>query len=132
MSDDRQREELPRTSAERAASIVAQFKLFDANANGVLEKSELEEVLTILTPDFTRSKFESLIEAADLDRNGTIDLEEFVAWAMGSDLDTDAFRTAVRELENPTSAWAKAYRRSLEMEAMRVQRQAKSEREVAA
>lgn len=130
-SADAKKVELPRTSSESAAAIVTLFKLFDANANGVLEKSELQEVLAILDPHFTRDKFEYLIELADLDRNGTIDLQEFLIWLWGSDLDTDEFRQAVRELENPTSAWAKAYKRSLEMEAERVRRKAQNEKAAA-
>mmetsp|Transcript_63954 Transcript_63954/g.101429 ORF Transcript_63954/g.101429 Transcript_63954/m.101429 type:complete len:141 (-) Transcript_63954:1-423(-) len=113
------------SDAQRAAGIVAQFKLFDMNADGCIDREEFETVLKVLAPEvWTPEKITELLRNADKNGDGTIDIEEFVGWAFEGTIDTKEFKDALQELEEPSTVWARCYRDSLEQEAARAQRKA--------
>jgi len=61
--------------------ILAAFHQLDANRDGMIEPDELAAVLKKLnSTSFNDDSIKVLFEAADADKNGKIDLEEFVNW----------------------------------------------------
>jgi len=61
--------------------ILAAFHQLDANRDGMIEPTELAAVLKRLnSASFNDDSIKVLFEAADADKNGMIDLEEFVNW----------------------------------------------------
>mmetsp|Transcript_119390 Transcript_119390/g.207272 ORF Transcript_119390/g.207272 Transcript_119390/m.207272 type:complete len:137 (+) Transcript_119390:42-452(+) len=114
---------MAQSDEQRAAAIVQQFRLFDQNADGSIDRAEFEMILQTLAPDvWTPDKISQMLNDVDTNRDGTIDVEEFVQWAFGGDLNRDAFDQAVQELESPTTVWGQCYKESLEEEARRAQR----------
>jgi len=60
------------------------FKSFDTSNTGVISKDELSEVLTRLMPGVTATQIDEMFRAADLNRDGSIDYDEFVNWIWNS------------------------------------------------
>jgi calcium-dependent protein kinase len=68
-------------SAETSKMIVETFKKFDTNGDGIISKEELTRVLKAIAGNtFDDSSVERLMEASDLNKDGKIQYEEFVAW----------------------------------------------------
>jgi EF-hand domain pair len=62
-----------------AEVLKALFKLVDRNRNGTIEKDELEQALASLGFDWLKDKqVTGIFERADADRNGAIDVEEWM------------------------------------------------------
>eukprot|EP00929_Paragymnodinium_shiwhaense_P038660 TRINITY_DN20404_c4_g1_i1.p1 TRINITY_DN20404_c4_g1~~TRINITY_DN20404_c4_g1_i1.p1 ORF type:complete len:781 (-),score=240.71 TRINITY_DN20404_c4_g1_i1:236-2578(-) len=73
--------------------IVALFSQFDANGDGVLEKDELGTILSSLNGDlFTDDAVDKMLEAADINADGKVDLEEFVTWLFSGGDISDSVR----------------------------------------
>lgn len=61
--------------------ILAAFHQLDTNRDGMIQPAELAAVLKKLNAtSFNDDSIKTLFEAADADKNGMIDLEEFVNW----------------------------------------------------
>jgi len=67
-------------SDEQIAEIREIFKHFDNDGNGTMEARELAKLLTTLGGDDAADELDAAMEALDVDHNGTIDFNEFVAW----------------------------------------------------
>lgn len=68
-----------RVSPER---LLQAFQTWDLNGNGQIEKDELLKAM--LAIGLAEEKLSHLFDAADLDKDGAINYEEFAAWLIGS------------------------------------------------
>ena len=57
--------------------IIAAFKVFDKNEDGVIDSNELKTVLSTLGQRLTLKDCEELVSAADSDHDGQINYREF-------------------------------------------------------
>jgi len=104
------------TEADKAR-IIEQFRLFDQDGNGGIDKDEMAMVLQVLEPDvWTDKQIKKLFKQADLNKDGKIQIEEFVSWAFAETPMSEELRTTMHELETPTTAWGKSFKRALERE----------------
>lgn len=62
------------------------FNLFDKDGNGRIDRNELGVVMRSLGAHPTDEKLEAIIQAGDLDGNGTIDFVEFVEMMKNQEL----------------------------------------------
>jgi calmodulin len=67
-------------SDEQRSEILEIFRHFDHDKNGTMEARELASLLTTLGGDSGADELDAAIEALDVDHNGKIDFDEFVAW----------------------------------------------------
>lgn len=58
------------------------FRRWDASGNGTIDKQELARVLRKLDARFTDAITTALFKAADVNRDGAIDYEEFLSWIL--------------------------------------------------
>eukprot|EP00440_Ansanella_granifera_P034636 gb/GFBE01037576.1/.p1 GENE.gb/GFBE01037576.1/~~gb/GFBE01037576.1/.p1 ORF type:complete len:171 (+),score=41.77 gb/GFBE01037576.1/:1-513(+) len=65
---------------EAEEEILKVFESWDTDGDGYITKSELERVLVLLNPSFTKKDMTKLMKAADKNGDGKIDYEEFTAW----------------------------------------------------
>eukprot|EP00929_Paragymnodinium_shiwhaense_P044839 TRINITY_DN22993_c0_g1_i1.p1 TRINITY_DN22993_c0_g1~~TRINITY_DN22993_c0_g1_i1.p1 ORF type:complete len:660 (+),score=227.94 TRINITY_DN22993_c0_g1_i1:55-2034(+) len=64
-----------------ADRILAVFKRFDLNGDGVIQRSELGTILRAIDPDsWDDGALDSLLDAIDENGDGGVDYEEFVKW----------------------------------------------------
>jgi len=64
--------------------IIDQFRKFDLNGDGVIDREELSRVLTHLDSAlWTRENIDKFVSTVDVNRDGNIQLDEFVAWVFG-------------------------------------------------
>ncbi|XP_039047488.1 calcium-dependent protein kinase 26-like [Hibiscus syriacus] len=68
-----------RLSEEEIAGLKEMFKMIDADSSGQITYDELKVGLKKFGADLDESEFHALMKAADVNNNGTIDYEEFVA-----------------------------------------------------
>jgi len=54
------------------------FAVFDRDGSGTIDASEIGNVLKAMGEDLTDGDIEEMISQADVDKNGTIDFDEFV------------------------------------------------------
>ena len=69
-------EEVPQ---DRRKEYQEAFEMFDVNKDGTISKKELEFILRSLNEDPDEDEINQLLEDVDVDGNGEIDFEEFVA-----------------------------------------------------
>jgi len=63
---------------EKIAEYTDAFKLFDADGNGHIDAKELQEVLQKIGIEATLEQAQEMIAEVDKDKNGTIELPEFI------------------------------------------------------
>lgn len=63
-----------------AENVVATFKRFDKNGDGVITKEEMHNVFSKVAPDLTNEQVGTLLCMADLNGDGKIQYTEFVDW----------------------------------------------------
>eukprot|EP00929_Paragymnodinium_shiwhaense_P005105 TRINITY_DN10661_c0_g1_i1.p1 TRINITY_DN10661_c0_g1~~TRINITY_DN10661_c0_g1_i1.p1 ORF type:complete len:668 (-),score=203.69 TRINITY_DN10661_c0_g1_i1:134-2137(-) len=79
---ERQEAEAAMPSAEVRDEVMRAFEKFDKNQNGMIDKTELAAVLKGLDPvSFDDEACLHMFQQADLDRDGQINADEFLAWA---------------------------------------------------
>jgi Ca2+-binding EF-hand superfamily protein len=66
------------------------FKMFDIDGNGVIDGREIGTVLKALDPTWTPEKVQKILEEADLNKDGTIDYEQFLAWTFQQAVEVEA------------------------------------------
>merc|ERR1712232_1453925 len=66
--------------------VISQFRQFDLNGNGKIDRTELTNVLTYLNPRaFNEERCEKLFDELDSDRSESIDYNEFIDWFFSCD-----------------------------------------------
>ncbi|CAJ1354064.1 unnamed protein product [Effrenium voratum] len=71
---------LMRRGGEDAEQLLKVFESWDTNQDGTISKAELERVLVVLNPSFTKKDLTKLIKAMDTNQDGEVDYEEFAEW----------------------------------------------------
>ncbi|GMF01552.1 unnamed protein product [Ambrosiozyma monospora] len=66
------------------AEILEAFKVFDSDGDGKISPTELIRVLTTIGERLTEDEARQMVEAADTDRDGQIDIEEFAKILRGN------------------------------------------------
>lgn len=69
-------------SEEEIAGLREMFKMMDADGSGAITFEELKEGLHRVGSNMRESDMRDLMDAADIDKNGTIDYSEFLAATM--------------------------------------------------
>ena len=64
---------------DRRKELQEAFEIFDLNKDGSISKKELENILRSLNEDPEEEEIQQLLDEVDVDGNGEIDFEEFVA-----------------------------------------------------
>ena len=64
---------------DRRKEYQEAFEMFDVNKDGSISKKELENILRSLNEDPEEEEIQQLLDEVDVDGNGEIDFEEFVA-----------------------------------------------------
>ncbi len=65
---------------EEIAEIREIFSHYDKNDNGVMDVGEFRNLLQALEADMTDDEIAAGLAALDENGNGTIELDEFIAW----------------------------------------------------
>lgn len=63
--------------------IMEAFKVFDRNGDGKISAAELRHVLTLIGEKLTDAEIEQMIEEADSNHDGEIDINEFTQLLTG-------------------------------------------------
>ena len=58
--------------------LIEAFKVFDKDGNGFITSHELRNIMIHLEEDLTPEEIEEMVREADINNDGTIDLDEFV------------------------------------------------------
>ncbi|KAK8783815.1 hypothetical protein V5799_009823 [Amblyomma americanum] len=66
-------------SADTEEEIREAFKVFDRDGNGFITAAELRHVMTTLGEKLTNEEVDAMIREADVDGDGQINYDEFVA-----------------------------------------------------
>jgi len=61
-----------------STDLFAAFRLFDKDGNGYITMDELKRAMDLIDERLTDSELQSLIQMADVDKDGKIDYEEFL------------------------------------------------------
>lgn len=77
-----------RSATDSHYKLLAVFNDFDIDGSGEISMEELERVMKQLAPSVS---VRHMMAAADLDKNGTVNLEEMCEWLTGSTFSTEFF-----------------------------------------
>lgn len=67
------------TATSGIEELTEVFKVFDVNGDGKITKAELGDVLRSLGDDLSEEELALMVQAADMDGDGCIDLDEFIS-----------------------------------------------------
>jgi len=73
-------EDLGAESDLNRMKVTETFKTWDSDGSGGITREEMAAVMMQLNPDFTAAKVDLLFNAADVNSDGLIDFEEFLAF----------------------------------------------------
>jgi len=59
------------------------FREFDANGDGTIDRSELDNVFKSMGKSFSTEELDKMIAMCDKDKSGKIDYEEFITKVFG-------------------------------------------------
>eukprot|EP00931_Biecheleriopsis_adriatica_P084694 TRINITY_DN5865_c0_g1_i1.p1 TRINITY_DN5865_c0_g1~~TRINITY_DN5865_c0_g1_i1.p1 ORF type:complete len:537 (-),score=126.33 TRINITY_DN5865_c0_g1_i1:85-1695(-) len=79
--------------------IMDIFKQFDYNHDGSVERDELSQVFQLLSPTWEDSATDTLLKAMDTNRDGRIQIEEFLEFCNNSGDRWDPQRKLLRDME---------------------------------
>lgn len=80
------------TTASVQDQLTAKFRQLDQNNDGGVKPDELQSVLMKLNPDWTAGEIEKMFTSIDADKNGYIDVKEWMDWMFkGSQRATEIF-----------------------------------------
>mmetsp|Transcript_102889 Transcript_102889/g.320598 ORF Transcript_102889/g.320598 Transcript_102889/m.320598 type:complete len:444 (-) Transcript_102889:24-1355(-) len=63
--------------------VIETFSRWDSDGDGSISAEELEKVIRILNPDMGEKTVSLIMKEADADRDGNVDIFEFVGWLCG-------------------------------------------------
>ena len=66
--------------------LIRAFNLFDKDRNGLISTDELMNIMEIAGERFTREDADMIMKEFDLDKNGTINYNEFASMIISDDL----------------------------------------------
>ncbi|MET1255493.1 EF-hand domain-containing protein [Aliikangiella maris] len=72
--------EIRQIPVEQLAEIKENFDFFDSDNNGQIDEAEFVKLLKVISPQSTVEQGEKGFAIVDENRDGHIDLEEFIAW----------------------------------------------------
>mmetsp|Transcript_46301 Transcript_46301/g.83669 ORF Transcript_46301/g.83669 Transcript_46301/m.83669 type:complete len:777 (+) Transcript_46301:49-2379(+) len=67
-------------------AVAAKFQQWDENQDGTISEQELLDIFSSLDPDTTKDTVNRMLQAADANKDGTINYNEFIAWAMDTEV----------------------------------------------
>jgi len=67
---------------EEEKELRAAFKVFDADNSGNISVEELRKAMETYGEKLTTAQAQDLVNIADTNKDGVIDINEFVAWLM--------------------------------------------------
>lgn len=70
-------------TGEATACVMSAFQEWDVDGSGTINEDELAEAMKSLDPNLSDATISRLFKAADVNRNGVIEFEEFVKWVYG-------------------------------------------------
>ncbi|CAE8617434.1 unnamed protein product [Polarella glacialis] len=65
---------------EGVDAVLEAFRAWDVDGDGRIDPTELERVLVLLNPSFTKTDMTKMMKAIDKNKDGSIDYEEFTDW----------------------------------------------------
>lgn len=60
------------------AELKEAFRMFDKDGDGTIDSEELTSVMQVLGMNPTKAELDIILDSVDTDRNGVIDLHEFI------------------------------------------------------
>ena len=95
-----------RSVRKSVKDVQMAFKEFDRNGDGSIDRSELTSALMSSGGNFTKQEVDVIFTAADIDGNGEIDYEEFIALMCPTASDIiEKFRSKYRNLNDVKAAF---------------------------
>ena len=95
-----------RSVRKTVKDVQIAFKQFDRNGDGSIDRSELTNALMASGGSFTKQEIDVIFTAADVDGNGEIDYEEFIALMCPSASDiVEKFRGKYKNLNDVKAAF---------------------------
>ena len=73
-----------KTFGENESSIRRAFRVLDKDCDGYITVKELKEVLSKLGENLTQKEVKEMVDEADTNGDGRIDMEEFVELMMST------------------------------------------------
>eukprot|EP01083_Nonionella_stella_P062144 161659_1 len=80
----------PRRELEDSVSTMI-LDEYDADKSGMLDRSEVMEMVTTVSPEFDLADFDDWFDSIDTDKSGALDREELVNYMQTSDFQSSAF-----------------------------------------
>jgi len=71
-------------SSDTEEELIEAFKVFDRDGNGLISPGELKHIMTNLGEKMTDEEIEMMIEAADQDKDGVVNYQDFVKMMLGN------------------------------------------------
>lgn len=69
---------------EESEKVIEIFQAWDQDGDGSITRDELERVLIVLNPSFTKKDMTLIMKQADKNGDGKIDYAEFTEWLAGN------------------------------------------------
>lgn len=78
--------------------IINVFRRFDQNGDGLIQHDEMRCILSALDPEFFHAeRVDRLFEAADVNKDGNMNTQEFINWLFAVDEGGSLTRTVTRQ-----------------------------------
>eukprot|EP00746_Dinoflagellata_sp_MGD_P128502 gnl/MRDRNA2_/MRDRNA2_62857_c0_seq1.p1 gnl/MRDRNA2_/MRDRNA2_62857_c0~~gnl/MRDRNA2_/MRDRNA2_62857_c0_seq1.p1 ORF type:complete len:265 (+),score=61.72 gnl/MRDRNA2_/MRDRNA2_62857_c0_seq1:131-925(+) len=83
---------------KKVAKLKECFARWDTDGSGLINIEELFAILRTLNPTFTQEEGEELLKEADQNKDGQIDVNEWIDWCIGGYLDHRHYHVQMEEL----------------------------------
>lgn len=71
----------------KTESLKATFKRWDTDGSGTISKDELYAIFKALDDKIDKSELDEMMNDADVNKDGKIDINEFINWCMGESME---------------------------------------------